>query len=270
MATFMQVCDAFPDESGDLQKDFKALKNYVFQLQEALRYVLCNLGGENFNETDLANITQPILAKIEDVDGNVTQLEITAQGLQASVEDAQGNISSLQQTAQGLRTDVDDAKGNASQALQTANGLASRVTDAEGNASEALQTANGFSSRISDVEGNVTEIQTTIEGVTVTTGGGTTYLAGDKIVMSSYTNNYSQLTATGFEVYVEGSRKALLGENPNMSYINQALILGTDNPGYVTKYYNNGHRLWIGNGAQTCGIMFDFTNGTYKLYGTQT
>ena len=211
--------------------------------------MLCNLGGENFNETDLANITQPILAKIEDVDGNVTQLEITAQG---------------------LRTDVDDAKGNASQALQTANGLASRVTDAEGNASEALQTANGFSSRISDVEGNVTEIQTTIEGVTVTTGGGTTYLAGDKIVMSSYTNNYSKLTSTGFEVYVEGSRKALLGENPNMSYINQALILGTDNPGYVTKYYNNGHRLWIGNGAQTCGIMFDFTNGTYKLYGTQT
>lgn len=249
MATFLQVCDAFPQESGDMQKDFKALKNYVYQLQESLRYVLCNLDSENFNDSGLQAITDPIKARIEDQDGNLAQLELTAEYLRLQLSNANGDISQLQQTAQSLQ---------------------SQVTSADGKASQAIQTANGFETRVSNAEGAISQVVQTVDGVTVSTGYGSTFLKGDRIVMgASNTDNYSSLSYDGMEIYVNGNRKALLGENPALAYENQALILGTDNPGYVTKYYNAGHKLWIGNGTQTCGIMFDFSAGTYQLYGTQ-
>ena len=163
-------------------KDVQQLKSYIMQLTEQLRYVLNNLGAENFNDAALTELqgqtadqvkktvndamgnystrkqtAEMISQEVAIVDGKVTQLEQTAEEIAAKAEDAQGNASEALQTATELTSRVEDAEGNASEAKQTATALSSRVTAAEGNASQALQTASALSSRVTSAEGNASQ-----------------------------------------------------------------------------------------------------------------
>lgn len=163
-------------------KDVQQLKSYIMQLTEQLRYVLNNLGAENFNDAALTELqgqtadqvkktvndamgnystrkqtAEMISQEVAMVDGKVTQLEQTAEEIAAKAEDAQGNASEALQTATGLTSRVEDAEDNASEAMQTATALSSRVTAAEGDASEALQTASALSSRVTSAEGNASQ-----------------------------------------------------------------------------------------------------------------
>ena len=267
-----------------------------------------NFNSEGLKEIQDA-ISQPILKQLSDTDGNlaelqvtaaglasrvssnegdISQLEQTAQGLSSRVGDAEGNISSLQQTANGLSSRVTSAEGNISTLQQTANGLSSRVTSAEGNISTLQQTANGLSSRVSNAEGSISSLNQTasgletrvanaegavstvsqkVNGVTVTTGYGQTFLAGDRIVMSSDVNNYMAIGANGLEVWINGMMKALIGQTYGAD--NYSVILGNTNPAVVQKIYDGSNLMWIGNETRTCGIMFNFSTGTYQFYGTK-
>lgn len=50
----------------------------------------------------------------------------------------------------------------------------------------------------------------------------------------------------------------------------QELRLGRSVPGCIRKQVADGaHRLWLGSEDETCGILFDFTAGTYELRGTR-
>lgn len=163
-------------------KDVQQLKSYIMQLTEQLRYVLNNLGAENFNDAALTELqgqtadqvektvndamgnystrkqtAEMISQEVATVDGKVTQLEQTAEEIAAKAEDAQGNASEALQTATELTSRVEDAEDNASEAKQTASALSSRVTAAEGDASEALQTASALSSRVTSAEGNASQ-----------------------------------------------------------------------------------------------------------------
>lgn len=163
-------------------KDVQQLKSYIMQLTEQLRYVLNNLGAENFNDAALTELqgqtadqvkktvndamgnystrkqtAEMISQEVAIVDGKVTQLEQTAEEIAAKAEDAQGNASEALQTATELTSRVEDAEDNASEAKQTASALSSRVTAAEGDASEALQTASALSSRVTSAEGNASQ-----------------------------------------------------------------------------------------------------------------
>lgn len=163
-------------------KDVQQLKSYIMQLTEQLRYVLNNLGAENFNDAALTELqgqtadqvkktvndamgnystrkqtAEMISQEVAIVDGKVTQLEQTAEEIAAKAEDAQGNASEALQTATELTSRVEDAEDNASEAKQTASALTSRVTAAEGDASEALQTASALSSRVTSAEGNASQ-----------------------------------------------------------------------------------------------------------------
>ncbi|MGE4354706.1 MAG: hypothetical protein AB7D36_11560, partial [Oscillospiraceae bacterium] len=89
------------DEQSDSEK-IKTIMTYLYQLLEQLRYTLSNLGESNFNTTELANIEDPIYAKISDVEGNVTELGVTAEGISATVSDLAGNFSVVKQTVDGL------------------------------------------------------------------------------------------------------------------------------------------------------------------------
>lgn len=122
MALF-KMADSFPIETGDTGKDVKSLRSYVYQMQETLRYVLGNLGGENFNEADLGNITEPIYARIEDAESASAELSVAAQGIKAQVTAQGQSITSLQVTASGLTTRVASVEGQYSQISQTINGL---------------------------------------------------------------------------------------------------------------------------------------------------
>lgn len=282
----------FPNFAGQESpaEQIRTIRNYLYMLLEQLRYTLNNLDAGNFNTEGLKEIqdaiSQPILKQLSDTDGNLAELQVTAAGLASRVSSNEGDISQLEQTAQGLSSRVGDAEGNISSLQQTANGLSSRVTSAEGNISSLQQTANGLSSRVSNAEGSISILSQTasgletrvantegavstvsqkVNGVTVTTGYGQTFLAGDRIVMSSDINNYMAVGANGLEVWINGMMKALIGQTYGAD--NYSVILGNTNPAVVQKIYDGNNLMWIGNEAKTCGIMFNFNTGTYQFYG---
>ena len=284
----------FPNFAGQESpaEQIRTIRNYLYMLLEQLRYTLNNLDAGNFNTEGLKEIqdaiSQPILKQLSDTDGNLAELQVTAAGLASRVSSNEGNISQLEQTAQGLSSRVGDAEGNISSLQQTANGLSSRVTSAEGNISTLQQTANGLSSRVSNAEGSISSLSQTasgletrvanaegavstvsqkVNGVTVTTGYGQTFLAGDRIVMSSNVNNYMAIGANGLEVWINGMIKALIGQTYGAD--NYSMILGNTNPAVVQKIYDGNNLMWVGNEAKTCGIMFNFNTGTYQFYGTK-
>jgi len=49
-----------PALEGDTQKDIKTILNYLYQLQEQLRYTMRNIGEENFNEDELERLSVKI------------------------------------------------------------------------------------------------------------------------------------------------------------------------------------------------------------------
>ena len=286
----------FPNFAGQESpaEQIRTIRNYLYMLLEQLRYTLNNLDAGNFNTEGLKEIqdaiSQPILKQLSDTDGNLAELQVTAAGLASRVSSNEGDISQLEQTAQGLSSRVGDAEGNISSLQQTANGLSSRVTSAEGNISTLQQTANGLSSRVSNAEGSISSLSQTasgletrvanaegavstvsqkVNGVTVTTGYGQTFLAGDRIVMSSDINNYMAIGANGLEVWINGMMKALIGQTYGAD--NYSVILGNTNPAVVQKIYDSysGNQMWVGNENKTCGIMFNFNTGTYQFYGTK-
>ena len=284
----------FPNFAGQESpaEQIRTIRNYLYMLLEQLRYTLNNLDAGNFNTEGLKEIqdaiSQPILKQLSDTDGNLAELQVTAAGLASRVSSNEGDISQLEQTAQGLSSRVGNAEGNISSLQQTANGLSSRVTSAEGNISTLQQTANGLSSRVSNAEGSISSLSQTasgletrvanaegavstvsqkVNGVTVTTGYGQTFLAGDRIVMSSNVNNYMAIGANGLEVWINGMMKALIGQTYGAD--NYSVILGNTNPAVVQKIYDGNNLMWVGNEAKTCGIMFNFSAGTYQFYGTK-
>ena len=284
----------FPNFAGQESpaEQIRTIRNYLYMLLEQLRYTLNNLDAGNFNTEGLKEIqdaiSQPILKQLSDTDGNLAELQVTAAGLASRVSSNEGDISQLEQTAQGLSSRVGDAEGNISSLQQTANGLSSRVSSAEGNISSLQQTANGLSSRVSNAEGSISSLSQTasgletrvanaegavstvsqkVNGVTVTTVYGQTFLAGDRIVMSSDINNYMAIGANGLEVWINGMMKALIGQTYGAD--NYSVILGNTNPAVVQKIYDGSNLMWVGNEAKTCGIMFNFSAGTYQFYGTK-
>lgn len=286
----------FPNFAGQESpaEQIRTIRNYLYMLLEQLRYTLNNLDAGNFNSDGLKEIqdaiSEPILKQLSDTDGNLAELQVTAAGLASRVSSNEGDISQLEQTAQGLSSRVGDAEGNISSLQQTANGLSSRVTSAEGNISTLQQTANGLSTRVSNAEGSISSLNQTasgletrvanaegavstvsqkVNGVTVTTPAGQTFLAGDRIVMRANENNYMAVGANGLEVWVNGTQKALIGQTYGAD--NYSVILGNTNPAVVQKIYDSysGNQMWVGNENKTCGIMFNFSAGTYQFYGTK-
>lgn len=284
----------FPNFAGQESpaEQIRTIRNYLYMLLEQLRYTLNNLDAGNFNTEGLKEIqdaiSQPILKQLSDTDGNLAELQVTAAGLASRVSSNEGDISQLEQTAQGLNSRVGNAEGNISSLQQTANGLSSRVSSAEGNISSLQQTANGLSTRVSNAEGNISSLSQTasgletrvanaegavstvsqkVNGVTVTTGYGQTFLSGDRIVMSSDINNYMTVGSGSIGVFSNGTQKAFIGQTSGAD--NYSAILGNTNPAVVQKIYDGNNLMWVGNEAKTCGIMFNFSAGTYQFYGTK-
>lgn len=284
----------FPNFAGQESpaEQISTIRNYLYMLLEQLRYTLNNLDAGNFNSEGLKEIqdaiSQPILKQLSDTDGNLSELQITAKGLASRVSNNEGNISTLQQTADGISSRVSSAEGNISTLQQTADGLSTRVSDAEGNISAlvqgadnlttrvsnaegnittVMQTASGLSTRVSNAEGAVSTISQKVNGVTIQTGDGQTFLAGDRIVMSSNIYNYMAIGANGLEVWINGMMKALIGQTSGAD--NYTMVLGNTNPAVVQKIYDGNNLMWIGNETKTCGIMFNFSTGTYQFYGTK-
>lgn len=179
--------DALPkyNEAQDDTQRIKEIYNYLFMLVEQLRYSLANLGVQNFNETELNNISDSISDPLEEDIGVVTK----------RITDAEGNISELTMTSSALVSRISDAEGNINQLTVTSEALVNRIGDAEGNINQLSLTAQSLSSRISDAEGNISTISQTVNGLSfsVTNGSSSSIirLMSGSIQLSSASISFS-------------------------------------------------------------------------------
>ena len=239
----------------------------ISQLEQTAQGLSSRVGNAEGDISTLQQTADGISSRVSSAEGDISTLQQTANGLSSRVSSAEGNISTLQQTANGLSSRVSDAEGNISALFQGASNLTTRVSNAEGNITTVMQTANSLSSRVSNAEGAVSTISQKVNGVTIQTGDGQTFLAGDRIVMSSNIYNYMAIGANGLEVWINGMMKALIGQTYGAD--NYTMVLGNTNPAVVQKIYDGNNLMWIGNETKTCGIMFNFSTGTYQFYGTK-
>jgi hypothetical protein len=167
-------------------KDIKQVMNYVYQLEEQVRYILGHLGAENLSPgavgeeqlsvnvkkdiSDSAEMAEQNQRTLRNTKGDVATLQETASGLQTEVSNAQGSISTLQQTATSLGTRLTTAEGNISTVTQTASGLTTRVGNAEGSISTLQQTASSLGTRLTTAEGNISTVTQTASGLSTRVG----------------------------------------------------------------------------------------------------
>lgn len=140
----------------EIYQNQKTIKNWLFQLNEQLRYNLYNMETENFTQATVDQLTSvsddvkaqlqvlngKITAAVTAADGRFASLEIDIDGITASVGDMQGNISQLQQTATSISATVAGIDGDVAQLQIQANQIESTVEDVEGNLSSVQQTAD--------------------------------------------------------------------------------------------------------------------------------
>lgn len=112
--------------TGDepIEEQVKILRDRVFMLLEQLKYLLANLGAENFNDAELKAITEPIYAQIADTEGKVAELAVTADGLALSISDINQGLYSLTISVNGLSSTVSSLNGRFSTVEQSVDGLA--------------------------------------------------------------------------------------------------------------------------------------------------
>lgn len=185
MPNSLQTLDtSFPkiDNHQTTQENFLQVTNYLYMLLENLRYTLGNLGGENFNVTELDSIAQlirePVWARIEDTEGNVNTLNVTAENLLSQMSSLDGSMSTLQQTSNTLMTRVQDAEGNLSSLTQTVYGMTLSVTNGTSSSTiQLMQDGVAISSKTIQFTGMVTfsdlstqNSKTVIHGGNITTG----------------------------------------------------------------------------------------------------
>ena len=141
----------------------KQVWNYIYQLEEQLRYAFNHIGADNIEEgavtgkhIEAETITADRLSASAGNDLNITgnrAVLLTAK----KQSEADGKISQLRVDADAIAGRVSDAEGNISQIRQTAEGLESRVTSAE---TSITQNAEQIALRATK-----TEVTTAVAGV---------------------------------------------------------------------------------------------------------
>lgn len=148
-----------------VNRNLKVVKNWLYQLDEQLRYNLYNMELDNMTSDTvdkLTSINDDVKAALTVLDGKIT----------AAVESADGRFSELVVDINGITTRVGDAEGNISTLKQTATSLTSAVSDAQGNISALQQTAGSIQSQVSDIENNVSSVSQTADKINWVVAGG--------------------------------------------------------------------------------------------------
>ena len=206
----------FPTTQGKNQDQInREVLDYLYMLQEQLRYSFGNIGVGNFNDAELTAlsvmINKPIYAAIEDLDGNLTQLSIAAGNLDLRLTDAEGDITAVTAAAGELYLRLTDAEGNITAVTATAEGLDTRISDAEGSLAVVTETAQALLTRMTNAEGDLTELAATADGLTARITGAesdittlTATASGLSATVTSLGDNMShtlRLGADGMTVY---------------------------------------------------------------------
>ena len=176
-------------------KDIKQVMNYVYQLEEQVRYILGHLGAENLSPGAVGEEQLSVNVK-KDISDSAEMAEQN----QRTLRNTKGDVATLQETASGLQTEVSNAQGSISTLQQTATSLGTRLTTAEGNISTVTQTASGLSTRVGTAEGKVTTLEQKADAIGMTAGGIDMDQATGTIKSSKM-----ELTADGVEIKTGGT-----------------------------------------------------------------
>ncbi len=207
-----------------VNRNLKVVKNWLYQLDEQLRYNLYNMELDNMT-TDtvdkLTSVNDEVKAALTVLDGKIT----------AAVESADGRFSELVVDINGITTRVGDAEGNISTLKQTATSLTSAVSDAQGNISALQQTAGSIQSQVSDIENNVSSVSQTANKINWVVAGG--YSASSMTLTDSFLNivtnkvilsdalsgNYASISVNSYGTYLEQNAGTLyLGSSNGYVY----------------------------------------------------
>ena len=176
-------------------KDIKQVMNYVYQLEEQVRYILGHLGAENLSPGAVGEEQLSVNVK-KDISDSAEMAEQN----QRTLRNTKGDVATLQETASGLQTEVSNAQGSISTLQQTATSLGTRLTTAEGNISTVTQTASGLTTRVGTAEGKVTTLEQKADAIGMTAGGIDMDQATGTIKSSKM-----ELTADGVEIKTGGT-----------------------------------------------------------------
>ena len=257
----------------EIYENQKTIKNWLFQLNEQLRYNLYNMEVENFTQQtvdQLTSVSGDVEAQLQVLDGKIT----------AAVTAADGRFSELEIDIDGITARVGDAEGNISQLQQTATSITSTVQDMQGNISVLQQTATSLTSRVSDAEDNISSVEQTAEKIDWVVASGTSasnftltsHMASliaeeveiqtDSLVISSIsyrTNCYVQCDSDGVTIY-PGSGDVTLG-NPasDITMLGNRIWCGTLYPeGSPNAISGNGNAVFTGQLNANSGLFDDW------------
>ena len=254
----------------EIYENQKTIKNWLFQLNEQLRYNLYNMEVENFTQQtvdQLTSVSGDVEAQLQVLDGKIT----------AAVTAADGRFSELQIDIDGITARVGDAEGNISQLQQTATSITSTVQDMEGNISVLQQTATSLTSRVSDAEDNISSVEQTAEKIDWVVASGTSasnftltsHMASliaeeveiqtDNLVISSIRYGSSvrvQCSADGVDIY-SGSGNITMGTPSGGVETTAGLTVG----GTLWAGAYSGNAV-VGYGNIVCS---DFQMGAYSV-----
>lgn len=245
--------------------------------------------------TEFSVTSGQILAKVEGALGDyvsTTQLEMTLNGLSLAAESSGGSaklvIQSEGQTIGSGAALTLSASNNANgySTLSLKSGgvtlassgnitLGGNVVFASGSGttkdlSRTVISGGTISSETItalNITANTVKANASISSPVIT--GGSIY--GCKLyAVAGNTSDYLEVHANGFEMVTDGYARAVLEESSD----NVTLWLGNNNRVCVQKYYtgsgnNITHYMWIGSSdRQSCGIRFNISASTYKIFGT--
>lgn len=216
-----------------VNRNLKVVKNWLYQLDEQLRYNLYNMELDNMTGETVDKLTSvnddvkaaltvldgKITAAVESADGRFSELVVDINGITTRVGDAEGNISTLKQTATSLTSAVSDAQGNISALQQTvgsihlgvSNGTDSSTISLYSNGVEISSANVQITGMVtfSDLSGNGT---TTINGANIKTGMiSSQYVEAQSMIQVG--SSYVQCSQNGVSVY-PGNGDVSLG-NPS-------------------------------------------------------
>lgn len=167
-------------------KDIKQVTNYLYQLEDQIRYVLANIGSENLSAgaVDVSNLAPALKQNIQNIeirmereerksrqlvseDGKLRTLIVeTEAGIMREMEDVESGLrTTITETASGLRADIQTNAGDITSLQATAQGLGARITNAEGNITTLTATASGLQTRVSSAEGDISSLTQTAQGL---------------------------------------------------------------------------------------------------------
>nr|DAG01715.1 MAG TPA: hypothetical protein [Siphoviridae sp. ctSMg55] len=204
------------------------------------------------------------------------QVDNKMQGLSSSID---VQLNSITSRVSGLSGDVNSLSGNVSILAQSVSTISQKVDNITLSVSNS-ESSSSISLNVGGVAVSSQTIQFTGDVVfAADLQDGKTVISGDNIQTGSINsidlyacrlfaaegNNdyYTQMELDGLTIVTDGLFKCGLYGTDNSA----ELILGNAKAGIVRKTYqrNVGHTLWIGNDAETTGILINFTDGTVEI-----